>query len=250
MQHRTTQFAFSLVELSIVLVILGLLTGGILGGQALIRAAEMRAIGTDLERYQIATHIFRDKYFALPGDMSNAYAFFSTDPSCTTNTTVTATNPNACNGNGNGLLDYDNGEMYEFWYHLSISGLIEGKYSGWFYPQNPPFNSLEPGRNAPFSKAGKGTFFVAYNYPLSWRGYATGDINSSRNRISYGELTGSRVLNAGEAWNIDKKLDDGKPGSGNVTANISCATTTSTATAEYNLLGGTSYCGNFDYALN
>lgn len=58
---------FSLVELSIVLVILGLLTGGILGGQSLIKAAELRAVTTELDAFQTATNTFRQKYFALPG---------------------------------------------------------------------------------------------------------------------------------------------------------------------------------------
>ena len=66
---------FSLVELSIVLVILGLLTGGILTGQSLIRAAELRSVTTEFQKYQTAMMTFRDRYMALPGDMRNATAF-------------------------------------------------------------------------------------------------------------------------------------------------------------------------------
>jgi len=76
MAARPTSSGFSLVELSIVLVILGLLTGGILGGQALIRAAELRAVTTEYDRWVTATRTFQDKYFALPGDMTNATAFW------------------------------------------------------------------------------------------------------------------------------------------------------------------------------
>src|SRR5438552_4058186 len=68
--------AFSLVELSIVLVILGLLVGGILSGQSLIRAAELRSVTTEFSRYLAAVQSFKDKYFALPGDMANATAFW------------------------------------------------------------------------------------------------------------------------------------------------------------------------------
>ena len=64
--------AFSLVELSIVLVILGLLVGGILSGQSLIRAAQLRSVTADYTRFVTAVNTFRDKYFALPGDMTNA----------------------------------------------------------------------------------------------------------------------------------------------------------------------------------
>lgn len=67
---------FSLVELSIVLVILGLLTGGVLGGRALIRAAELRAITQEKEAFVTAVNTFRAKYNALPGDMRNATQFW------------------------------------------------------------------------------------------------------------------------------------------------------------------------------
>ena len=68
--------AFSLVELSIVLVILGLLVGGVLSGQSLIAAAALRSVTTQEARWVAATQTFRDKYFALPGDMNNATSFW------------------------------------------------------------------------------------------------------------------------------------------------------------------------------
>lgn len=68
---------FSLVELSIVLVILGLLTGGILAGQSLIRAAELRSVSTEQSRWVTAANSFRDKYFALPGDFRDATKFWN-----------------------------------------------------------------------------------------------------------------------------------------------------------------------------
>ena len=67
---------FTLVELSIVLVILGLLVGGVLAGQSLIHAAELRAISTELTNYKTAIGAFRDKYLAIPGDMNNAVKFW------------------------------------------------------------------------------------------------------------------------------------------------------------------------------
>jgi prepilin-type N-terminal cleavage/methylation domain-containing protein len=75
-QTARDQSAFSLVELSIVLVILGLLVGGVLMGQSLIRAAELRRVVTDYNKYTTAVQSFRDKYFALPGDMTNAQNFW------------------------------------------------------------------------------------------------------------------------------------------------------------------------------
>jgi len=67
---------FSLVELSIVLVIVGLLVGGVLTGKSLIRAADLRSVSTDYEGYRTATSAFRDKYFGLPGDITNASSFW------------------------------------------------------------------------------------------------------------------------------------------------------------------------------
>jgi prepilin-type N-terminal cleavage/methylation domain-containing protein len=58
--------AFSLVELSIVLVILGLLVGGVLSGQSLIRAAALRSVTNDYSRYSAAVNTFKDKYFPAP----------------------------------------------------------------------------------------------------------------------------------------------------------------------------------------
>ena len=71
-----TDGGFSLLELSIVLVILGLLAGGVLSGKSLIRAAELRTIGTERDRFRTAMYAFRDKYFMLPGDISNATSFW------------------------------------------------------------------------------------------------------------------------------------------------------------------------------
>ena len=127
--------AFSLVELSIVLVILGLLTGGILAGQNLIRAAELRSVTTQMTQYRTAFYTFRDKYFAIPGDMRNAIDFWGAqdgadgvgldcfnDPSSTQAT---------CNGDGDGDIQlYPMTETYRAWQHLANAGLIEGTYTG------------------------------------------------------------------------------------------------------------------------
>lgn len=114
---------FSLVELSIVLVILGLLTGGILTGQSLIRASELRSITTEYNRYIAAAQTFRDKYFALPGDMANATAFWgaahATPATCKTTASSSAL---TCNGNADGFIQgvvATSNESFRFWQHLA-----------------------------------------------------------------------------------------------------------------------------------
>lgn len=139
---RSHVSAFSLVELSIVLVILGLLVGGVLSGQSLIRAAELRSVTSEYSKWHSAAHAFRDKYFALPGDMPNATAFWGAldidgnglGSNCRGESSGLAT----CNGDGDGAICQSGtctSQTYEamlFWKHLANAGLIEGTYSGSF----------------------------------------------------------------------------------------------------------------------
>jgi prepilin-type N-terminal cleavage/methylation domain-containing protein len=200
--------AFSLVELSIVLVILGLLIGGILSGQALIRAAELRSVTTEYQRYLTSVATFRDKYFAVPGDMTNATDFWGVSTS---------------NGNGNGITDYAaganvTGEMFQFWNHLALAGLLEGTYSGLAGPAGLGDHVL--GANAPKSKLSNGGWGTIY-YGSSGNVYMyTVDYG---NALVFGasyttDLPINRILKPEEQWNIDTKMDDGKPGTGKIVA--------------------------------
>lgn len=247
---RPTQFGFSLVELSIVLVILGLLTGGILGGQALIRAAELRAVSTEYNRWVTATQTFKDKYFALPGDMSNATSFWGKNATDCNANTGTAATPGTCNGNGDGMVSPNaasaTGEMFQFWKQLALGGLIEGTYSG-LAGGGAAMHTI-PGTNAPFSKmSNSGWATRTYNAP--------GDISEYRNDFGNGLFFGTATTNnmplignlkPEEAWNIDTKMDDGKPARGKVWVRMhnftwgdanSCTTSTSNAdyTGDYRL---------------
>ena len=212
--------AFTLVELSIVLVILGLLVGGVLTGQALIRSAELRAIATEKDRYLVALNTFKDKYFALPGDMPNAYQYWG--DTCGTNTADYRT---GCNGNGNGLV-IESGEGTKVWEHLSRAGLIEGAYDG--------MGGAEPTRNGvPASKFSQG-YWNMNTTPVEEPALAVSDRDASNNittsfrqtlKLAIGSLGDgasdgwvdplSSLTNA-EALNVDTKVDDGRAALGKV----------------------------------
>lgn len=219
--------AFSLVELSIVLVILGLLVGGVLSGQSLIRAAELRSISSDFQRYTTAAQTFRDKYFSIPGDMRNATQFWGRlngNADCATNTTPASAvaAPGVCDGDGNGSLPASvaanqSGESFQFFRQLALAGLIEGNYSGLSGAAGT--RQLVAGTNAPRGKISNSAWYVEqfnfmdgtgfawagqYGNPLIYGGVEAADINENP------------ILKPEEAWNIDTKLDDGKPALGNV----------------------------------
>lgn len=73
--QKTDQQGFTFIEMSIVLVIIGLIVGGILMGRDLIRAAEVRATATQLERFNTAVMTFKGKYDCIPGDCANPSQF-------------------------------------------------------------------------------------------------------------------------------------------------------------------------------
>ncbi len=208
--------AFSLIELSIVLVILGLLVGGILAGQSLIRAGELRALGNEYNRYKIATYAFRDKYFGLPGDITNATDIWGKDAtssySCAS-ASGAATTPGTCNGNGDGNIGTTNiggAEGVRAWQQLSLSGLIEGNYNGL------NGSGLSIGTNVPASKLPTAGWGFTYRDPNNaiWGVSATFLQAGGLTAITNGLYL--NILKPEEAWNIDTKFDDGSPEHGRV----------------------------------
>ncbi len=246
-----TRAGFSLVELSIVLVILGLLTGGILAGQSLIRASELRAVSTEYQRYITATQTFRDKYFAIPGDFRDATRFWARmagTADCVTNSSAATNASGSCDGNGNGLLTYaaasESGEVFHYWRQLALAGLVEGTYTGVAGSGFGAHSII--GTNVPRSKLGNAGWSVdGVQAPAA--GNASFFATDYGNVFFFGTNTANNVTAAGaikpeEAWNIDTKMDDGRPAYGAVmtgklgaTFVNACATTAVESTAEYAL---------------
>jgi len=113
------QSGFTLVEIAIVLVIIGLLLGGILKGQELITSARVRNLADQNSGVQAAYYGFIDRYRQIPGDMLLANA----QGAISNNVTV--------GGNGNSIIDDGNiAEAAAVWQHLALAGFIQGAYSG------------------------------------------------------------------------------------------------------------------------
>jgi prepilin-type N-terminal cleavage/methylation domain-containing protein len=254
---------FSLIELSIVLVILGLLTGGILAGKSLIRASELRAVSTEYSRWNTAVFAFRDKYFALPGDMANAQAVWGAAANCPGTAAQGSTTATTCNGNGNGMLECVGptgsgtlcinatgvgSEWFRFWQHLANAGLIEGTFSG-VAGTSGNYHAIYT--NSPASKLAPGCWSAGYTDSTS------GDPDlfnaPGGNRLSFGKpYTSSNascraaMLVPEELWNIDSKLDDGRPATGKIQAyywdDCTDATSSGSINANYSLNVTTPQC--------
>jgi prepilin-type N-terminal cleavage/methylation domain-containing protein len=254
---------FSLIELSIVLVILGLLVGGILAGKSLIRASELRNLSTDIDKAQTAVAAFRDRYFGFPGDITNATSFWGKDTTNCNGHTGAAGSPGTCNGDGSG--SWANGsyfKQYIAWQHLSLAGLWPGTWPG--------IASIAPGQsvagdnsgvNLPVAKVAGAYGLITYKFRSGgyrWISSVSTALYMASPR--YNACCGAPFIDgsglvAAEWWNLDTKLDDGKPGFGKLRTDSlywgNCASTNVAATAEYTLTSTGSGCAaSYDIGLN
>ncbi len=258
--ERCNSRAFSLVEISVVLVIIGLVAGGVLTGQSMIRSAELRSLTNQVVQYSTAVTIFKDKYFALPGDMANATAFWGeADPVLATCKDTVGSGSETCNGDGNGQIGRGGGMHYErfrFWQQLSNANLVVGDFSGVAGHTNA--YHVVPGENAPTPKYDSlnSALAVLHWTPITSNTYKWRHIYG--NIITYGTNNTPHdawdvVLSPQEAWNIDHKIDDGFPSTGKVvtfkdvydapTANHhECHTSQDDNTAEYALTNEAARC--------
>jgi prepilin-type N-terminal cleavage/methylation domain-containing protein len=131
------QAGFTLVEIAIVLVIIGLLLGGILKGQEMITQAKIKNVMADFSGISAAYHGYQDRYRAIPGDDNGAGRWAGNGGFVATSGTA-----------GNGVVEgtYNNGcpnpmnagapESCHFWHHLRLAGFVSGSGGG------QPFNAL------------------------------------------------------------------------------------------------------------
>ncbi|MBY0406454.1 MAG: prepilin-type N-terminal cleavage/methylation domain-containing protein [Rickettsiales bacterium] len=244
---------FTLLELAIVLVIIGILTGAIFVGQSVMRSTKLNSVLSDASRYTGAITEFRDKYTSLPGDMPNAEAFWGT---------VSGGCPNGsgevgqvCNGNGDGAVcnvndTISNVELRTQWIMLANAGFISGsfRYSG--------ISSASIGGNLPTSAVGNGSFQFYYATCLLGSGLYSNVWPYANHWLAFGGVMGNGgvllpIVSGQEGYGIDKKMDDGMPGTGSVrgsrngtvySVTPNCQTTNDPNTALYNQIDDNPNC--------
>lgn len=228
---------FTLIELSIVLVIIGLIVGGVLVGRDLINSAGVRAQLSQIEKYNQAANTFRVKYSYLPGDIPdpNAQQFG-----------FAARGAYAGQGDGNGLLEgvwanaaasnqpyyVAGGENGMFWVDLSVARLIDGTFSTATPIGFPSISGTAIPLYFPMAKLGA---YRGTAYPVIHTMGGAG-VNFFSHR-SVGSLSGSfvitnpqTILTPSQAFAIDTKMDDGLPIMGSVMA----LSYTASSTTNYN----------------
>ena len=141
---KSKQSGFTLIEIAIVLVIIGLLLGGVLKGQELINSAKVKNLATDFKNIPVYIYGYQDKFRALPGDDANVQAHLGSStltiaPATTPtkdlsgNTCVPPSSPVGAAGCvGNGVLDgawnsvTTTDETYLFWQQVRYANLAPG----------------------------------------------------------------------------------------------------------------------------
>lgn len=200
---------FTLVELAIVLMIIGLLIGGILRGQEMMNNARLQNVIKQVNSYTGALTIFRDTYSAFPGDLATAMARV---PGCTAG--------NSCqNGDGNGILGvpatvWTGGqqavttENTQFWKQLALTHIISGVRPN---ATVPGWGATHPASTLP------GGFTVVTSQGAGVASVVTGALILRM----HGDVNGANIetvplVSPKHASYIDRKMDDGVPQTGDV----------------------------------
>lgn len=209
---------FTLIELSILLVIIGLIVGGVLMGRDLIKAAELRSVITEKQNYQTAMQAFRVKYGGLPGDITDATTFWGQASNCGAAGGATLSG-GTCNGDGDGV-PHD----WYIWHHLEQAGLISGNYTGLAGAGHS--TDAIAGINVPQTKINKLAGWCArftfnvHRFTVDYsKSLVLGDTTHSAHLCNVDQGAASDgALTPKEAWNIDTKIDDGMPARGRLIA--------------------------------
>jgi prepilin-type N-terminal cleavage/methylation domain-containing protein len=177
---------FTLIEIAIVLVIIGLLLGGVLKGQELITGARVRNLISQQDGIKAAFFGFQDRYRALPGD----YAAADQNINCT----------GGCpSGNGNGRVeDAAGSKEYIFtWTHLTAAGFLNGSYTA---NSGTTTVSQDTTPKNPYS------VFIELAYDKQYGDPTASATTPDKHNLKTGPQVPVEIV-----AEVDRKIDDGRP---------------------------------------
>jgi prepilin-type N-terminal cleavage/methylation domain-containing protein len=186
------QRGFTLIEIAIVLVIIGLLLGGVLKGQELIQNARVRNIIAQQDGVKAAYFGFQDRYRGVPGDYPSANAVANIPGVAVAGICPAGTICGTAAGASNGLIDTAQ-ESITAWFHLSRAGFITGNYDGIGVAPTPT--------NTPTNPYGG---FMQLIFDDVYQGVA-----NARNNVKTGSGIPATLL-----AEVDRKIDDGNANTG------------------------------------
>ncbi len=258
---------FSLIELSIVLIIIGLLIAGITGGASLIKSSELRTIMSEARAYAVSVNAFYTQFNAYPGDYGTSVGGVST-----------------ALGDADGTIEYyssatpsggTKSEGAAAWIHLRYSGIIDNLPASISLidvsSAAPTFGSSSTsGANAPISKvksAGwhfdyrtitEGSVNAAANQNVlvyTGTGVITTSASASNTLVNGSNLIAGALIGS-DALSIDAKLDDGYANSGKIRGvgvnsnGSSCYSASTSANVTYTTTSATSKVCGFTYQVD
>lgn len=211
--------AFSLIELSIVLIIIGLLIAGVTGGASLIKSSELRSVITESRTWSVSVNSFFNQFDNLPGDFDGTLG-------------ITA------GGDADGRIEYSNNtaaaadlsnyESRNAWRHLSITNILDKSvvYSTsnniGSITSDPSTDALSSfGDETPASKLGSAGWDFDFNTTTTHNVVVlTSTISASAtpttNTLVNGTVVVSGVITPTDALSLDSKYDDGNPEEGSI----------------------------------
>ena len=207
-KKRTYYTGFTLAEMAVALVILSLLVIGATTGKHLVHQSNVAKVSVELIRYKDLSRQFKDRYLALPGDFSNAESFWS--------------DPGVDNGDGDGRINVNDNEDMQFWKHLTAADLLEADYTG-------DDEQYVIGVNIPKGPLNGTGYYIRFIAVVDHNG----DIHQA-NWLSYFTALPGAILPIGpsltqeEAFNVDSKIDDGRPFGGYLWSRTGAADSTGT----------------------
>jgi len=210
--------AFSLIELSIVLIVIGLLVAGVTGGASLIKSSELRSVMSEARGYSVAVSGFFSQFNALPGDFSTSLGTPANGATALTGGT----------GDNDDTIDYCNScsstagtltgsESTIAWYHLKQSGAVDSVIT---YASAGTAQAAQT--NFPASKIKAAGWVFDYNTTSEQNVVVlTGSLAaaaSGATPVNAGTATAlaAGVITPADGLSVDSKIDDGVANTGKV----------------------------------